>query len=227
MSTLINRAPDQLRGSGEFFDSFARDFDTLYDGKRNIVMRWVDRQFRSDMFGRFDRTFELLGDLRGRSVLDIGCGSGPYIQEALRRGADKITGIDPAEAMLQLVRERVANSSRPTADVTLLQGYFPQVTPARSHDCAIVMGVLDYVEDSVAFIRALRGTVSRGAAISFPSVHWLRSPIRRVRYRWRKCPLFLYTEADIRQIMRSAGVERYQIHKLPGAGMDFVVWMQP
>ena len=34
-----------------FFDSFAEAFDTIYDGKRNSLMQWIDRRFRSDELG--------------------------------------------------------------------------------------------------------------------------------------------------------------------------------
>jgi 2-polyprenyl-3-methyl-5-hydroxy-6-metoxy-1,4-benzoquinol methylase len=216
----------QTNGPGQFFDSFAREFDTFYDGKRNPFMRWVDHRFRSDMFARFDRTFVLLGELSRKSVIDIGCGSGPYIEEALRRGASRVTGIDAARSMLDLVRQRIARQAM-TAEIILLEGYFPHVTPTRSHDYGIVMGVMDYVKDATKFVEKLRLAVDIGAVVSFPSVHWLRSPVRRARYKWRRCPLFLYTEADIQRILRSAGVRRHQIHKLPGAGMDFVVWIEP
>jgi ubiquinone/menaquinone biosynthesis C-methylase UbiE len=212
-------------GSGEFFDSFSREFDTFYDGKRNSFMRWVDRRFRSDMFGRFDKTFALLGELNGKSVIDVGCGSGPYIEEALRRGATRVTGIDAAPSMLNLARRRIADQTT-TAEVTLLEGYFPTVAPIRCHDYGIVMGVMDYIENASDFVGALYRVVDVGAAISFPSMHWFRSPVRRARYKWRRCPLFLYTDAEIHAILRAAGVARYQIYKLPGAGMDFVVWIE-
>jgi cyclopropane fatty-acyl-phospholipid synthase-like methyltransferase len=213
------------RGSGDFFDSFAREFDTFYDGKRNLFMRWIDHQFRSDMFARFDKTFELLGDLAGRSILDVGCGSGPYMEEAIRRGATRVTGIDPARAMLDLAERRIA-AHRTNLQVTLVEGYFPRVSAETSHDVGIVMGVMDYVENASDFLVHLRHSVNVGAAVSFPSVHWFRSPVRRVRYRLRRCPLFLYEEVDIRALMDVSGISHYQIHKIPGAGMDFVVWIQ-
>jgi 2-polyprenyl-3-methyl-5-hydroxy-6-metoxy-1,4-benzoquinol methylase len=208
--------------SGKFFDSFAGDFDTIYDGKRNPVMQWVDRTFRPDMFERFRLSFLQLGDLTGKVVLDVGCGSGPYLQEALARGASRAIGIDPAQGMLRLARNRLAASgSLERAD--FLEGYFPAVRPAGQADVAIVMGVMDYVDNPVEFLVALRSTVREASVISFPSVHWMRSPLRRVRYRLRKCPLYLYSEVRLRTILSQAGVTDAEISKIPGAGMDYVV----
>jgi ubiquinone/menaquinone biosynthesis C-methylase UbiE len=78
------------RHAAKFFDSFAEAFDTIDYEKRNFFMRWVDRRFRSDMFIRFALSFEALGDLTEKSVLDIGCGSGPSVLEAPEsRGATR------------------------------------------------------------------------------------------------------------------------------------------
>ena len=211
--------------AGRFFNVFAGTFDTLYDGKRNRLMRAIDRRFRSDMFVRFAMTFEVLGDLKGRTVIDIGCGSGPYVLEALKRGAGHVTAVDPAPNMLDLARQRLDHAG--VSDrCTMVHGYFPQVslTPA---DHAIVMGVMDYIADPTAFLTALQPLVKRSAAVSFSSTHWARTPFRKFRYNLRKCPVFFYEEAQIRRICRTAGFREVQVVKIPGAGMDYHVCVKP
>src|SRR5215212_107953 len=42
----------------------------------------------------------LPADLRGRAVLDAGCGSGRYVLHALRRSARRVLGIDLSAEML-------------------------------------------------------------------------------------------------------------------------------
>jgi len=42
----------------------------------------------------------LPGHLRGRAVLDVGCGSGRYLLHVLRRGARRVLGVDLSAAML-------------------------------------------------------------------------------------------------------------------------------
>src|SRR5207253_8556951 len=143
-------------------------------------------------------------DLQGRTVLDIGCGSGPYIAEALCRGASGVVGIDPAPRMIDLARHRVANLGLQDK-VTLLEGYFPEVWPEEKQDYAIVMGVLDYIPDSEPMVRSILESVNRGAVISFPSRHWLRTPIRRARYNLRKCPVWFYDRSDVERIARFSG----------------------
>jgi ubiquinone/menaquinone biosynthesis C-methylase UbiE len=211
-----------MNSSGQFFDGFAEAFDTFYDGRRSATMQWVDQRFRRDMFVRFDLTFEFLGQLKGQRVLDVGCGSGPYIAEALKRGAAHVIGIDPAPGMLELARRRVSAIGMPDR-VQFLQGYFPQTCPAEPSEAAIVMGVMDYVEDPAAFLRGLRSVVSQRAALSFPSVHWFRTPLRRFRYRLRRCPVRFYTQDAIEALVREIGVRDFSLTKIPGAGLDYVL----
>ena len=209
-----------------FFNGFAETFDTIYDQKRNVFMRWVDCTFRSDMFIRYALTFEALGQLKESTVLDVGCGSGPYIIEAFKRGACRVTGVDPAPNMLSLVRQRLQQNGVGGDRCELLEGIFPDVN-VEPHDYVIVMGVMDYVADAQAFLNALRPLVKHLAVVSFPSEHWFRSPFRKVRYRLRRCPVYFYDDARIRRLSSAAGFTDIRIQKIPGAGMDFHVCLRP
>ena len=91
---------------------------------------------------------------------------------------------------------------------------------------------MDYVAEPVEFLQALRQCLSGGAmpgtaSVSFPSRHWLRGPLRKVRYRLRHCPLYLYDEPQIRDLGRQAGFRTTDVMKIPGAGMDFHVCLKP
>jgi predicted TPR repeat methyltransferase len=215
---------DEIRAA-TFFDRFAGSFDTLYDGKRNALMRWADRRWRRDMFIRYAWTFETLEPLTGKTVLDIGCGSGPYIIEALRRGASRVTGVDPAPTMLSLAQHRLVSDDM-TARVGLVEGYFPGAE-LEPHDYAVVMGVLDYIEAPDLFLAALKPLVRERAVVSFPSRHWFRTPFRRFRYRLRDCPVYFFDSARIEALAREAGFSTVEIRKIPGAGMDFHVCLVP
>lgn len=53
---------------------------------------------------------ELLGDVSGRRVLEIGCGDGSLAVELARRGA-RVTAIDASEAMIDAAQHRAATSA--------------------------------------------------------------------------------------------------------------------
>lgn len=212
----------QEKRVGAYFDRASITFDTFYDGKRNRAMQWIDQTFRSDMFGRFYRTFETLTPMAGKTVLDVGCGSGPYAAEAAVLGARRVLGIDLAGEMLSLAEARTRDKGvRDRCD--FVRGTFPQDAPRETFDYAMVMGVMDYVDTPVAFLQGLHGCIRSKAVLSFPSRHWFRTPLRQVRYRLKKCPVYFYDENEIRGHAAAAGFTRVSVEKLPGAGMDYFV----
>ncbi|MGD8718426.1 MAG: class I SAM-dependent methyltransferase [Candidatus Zixiibacteriota bacterium] len=214
-----NNESDDVRS---YFEGKGVTFDTLYGGRRNAVMRWLDRNFRSDIAERFRITFDAFGDLAGKSVLDVGCGSGPYIVEALERGARRVVGVDVSDNMLELARGRAVEMGA-SERVELVRADFATWPPPERYDVTIVMGVLDYVEDAEAFMARVAAATSFRAAVSFPSLSWWRSPIRKVRYWWKRCPLYLYGHRRVEELAGGCGARSFDVIKIPGAGMDYVV----
>jgi SAM-dependent methyltransferase len=79
------RAPD--------FDARAQHYDTL-------------RPQNDAWWSRFHALVEL-GDLRGRRILDIGCGTGQLASALVDQARAKVWGVDPSIEMLRVARERV------------------------------------------------------------------------------------------------------------------------
>jgi toxoflavin synthase len=52
--------------------------------------------------------FELVGDLMGRTVLDVACGEGFYTRQLRHRGAAKIVGVDLSPRMIELAHQQEA-----------------------------------------------------------------------------------------------------------------------
>ena len=211
--------------AGVFFDRFAETFDTFYEDQRSWWMRFIDKTFRRDMYIRFRRTFEQFDNLEGKTVLDIGCGSGVYVVEALRRGASHVVAVDPAPTMLELLEKRLRKADLEQR-CTIVQGTFPGVSLEPS-DHVMVMGVMDYVSDAESFMRGLRPVVLNSVALSFPSKHWIRTPLRKFRYKLRNCPVYFYDESRIQQLCEQAGFSQVDVYSIPGAGMDYHVCLRP
>jgi len=206
---------------GTYFDKAATTFDTFYDHKRSAFMQWVDSKFRSDVFERYRLTFEALEPLNNKSVLDVGCGSGPYVVEAARRGSKRAVGFDMAQNMIDLGRQR-ATATGVADKCEFLLGTFPEDSPQETFDYAIVMGVMDYISDPFAFLSTLAQLVRVRAVLSFPSKHWFRTPFRKIRYWLKRCPVYFYEPSQIEELLKAAGFSKINIEKVPGAGMDFV-----
>jgi hypothetical protein len=84
------------------------------------------------------------------------------------------------------------------------------------------MGVTDYVPDTAAFLRAVAKLVKRRAVLSFPSKHWFRTPVRKMRYWIKRCPVYFFDMGQIERLMTDAGFLHVSVEKIPGAGMDYV-----
>jgi 2-polyprenyl-3-methyl-5-hydroxy-6-metoxy-1,4-benzoquinol methylase len=218
----LNSQQNQGQKVGAYFDKAAVTFDTFYDHKRSLFMQWVDKKFRSDVFKRYNLTFETIEPLKDRTVLDIGCGSGPYVVEAARRGAKRVVGLDMAPGMLGLARQRTAAAGVGDKCEFVL-GTFPQDAPQEIFDYAIVMGVMDYIADPSSFLSSVVQQVQRCAMVSFPSKHWFRTPLRKVRYWLKRCPVYFYEPQQIEDLSKKAGFTGVKIIKIPGAGMDYFV----
>src|SRR2546426_5579018 len=81
----------------EYFQTTATRFASIYESPR-----LVDRIFRWDMYERFRRTLEECAPVGGRSVLDIGCGSGQYATALAASGAGEVVALDFATNLLQI-----------------------------------------------------------------------------------------------------------------------------
>ena len=46
------------------------------------------------------------GDLRGRRVLDVGCGTGRLVSRLVERYGCKVWGVDPEPEMVEVAREK-------------------------------------------------------------------------------------------------------------------------
>lgn len=213
---------------GRFFSDFARNWDELYGGKRNLFWRAFDHTFRRDIYERYQLTFEALGEnLTGASVLDVGCGSGIYCVEAARRGATKVIGVDVAHEMVALAAAHARNGGFAGTCEFVVSGFPPSPgipAFARTYDYGIVMGVMDYVVDAPRFLEALRPLVTRRVVLSFPGRHWLRAPMRRYRYQFlKRCDVYDYDEHSIGAACVAAGFSRVDLRRLEHSGICYIV----
>ena len=107
------------------------------------------------------RTFQhaIPHDLRGKSVLDIGCNAGFYSMEMKRRGADRVLGIDNDEGYLA--------QARFAAEVNRLDIEFREVSVydvaklGEKFDIVLFMGVLYHLRHPLLALDLLREHVVR------------------------------------------------------------------
>jgi len=144
-------------GARDFFEGYARDFDHIYEeGGKGPIARYIDTSLRKEMRIRFEKTFEALAPLKGRSLFDAGCGGGRYAIPAAKAGASEVLGIDFSETMLQLGREKAAAEG--VGDVCRFEvgDLLTYPIPEKSFDYAIAIGFFDYQKDPEAALKAAK-----------------------------------------------------------------------
>ena len=209
------------------FERDARSFDAIYRLERSPFWRWVNTTLRRAVFERYTITFEQAGDVRGKKILDVGCGSGVYSVDFARRGAGRVVGVDFSGNMLKLARQEAGQHG--VADrCEFIQADFLELDLKDRFDVSIAMGVFDYVPDQVAFLRKMVALTTGKVIVAFPGHSLLREPARRLRYRLSgKGEIYLYSREDVERIATEAGLHDREIIRIDSSGGVFVLVGRP
>ncbi|MEU9997174.1 class I SAM-dependent methyltransferase [Streptomyces sp. NPDC050848] len=105
-------------------------------------------------YGEVPSFLGLVGDVTGRSVLDLACGTGFYSREFKRRGAGEVFGVDISVEMIAAAREI---EQREPLGVTYEVGDVAELGALdRRFDIALAVQCLNYAEDIAAMERMCR-----------------------------------------------------------------------
>lgn len=216
------QATDQVTNNvGKFFHNYAADFDSLYGHteRRSPIGKWLDRKLRKTMFLRFEEALKNTAKPEIKSVLDVGCGPGRYLVEFKLQGKEA-TGIDMAGGMLAIAKN-VTNKVKGPGTVEFIESDYLSFNPGKQYDAACLMGFFDYIEKPEEIINKLKKDISKEFYASFPQADEPLSLQRRVRYKMRNCPLWLYTRQDVETILNNCGLQgKYEIKDF---GRDYYV----
>ncbi len=83
------------------------------------------------------------------TVLEIGCGTGYYTRDIVKR-AKHVIALDDSDTMLRIVRERLPEADR--AKVEFVRSEGTQYAPDEQVDIVMHIGVLDYVKEWEHFL---------------------------------------------------------------------------
>jgi len=201
-----------------YWSDRASAFDHLY--ALPPLERLLNRILRQAVYQRFALTLEHAGDLQGKRVLDIGCGSGRYAVELARGGAAEVVGIDFSAEMLRLAEELAAREG--LADRTrFVRADFDEFDDPAGFDVVIAIGFFDYVPDPAAALAHARALTRGRFLASFPAPAFPRALLRRIRYGRRGVRLTFYRPDEVRRLAGGASFGTVQV--LPLASGSFLV----
>lgn len=207
----------------DYWNKIASDFDAIYSGEKSLLRRALDRWFRRDIYERFDWVMNRAGDLDGKTVCDIGCGSGRFVAALAERSAVHVTGVDVAPEMLRLAAELVEHE-KVTDRCDLVLGDILDLKLDRSFDLTIAIGFWDYIPDPTERLARIRG-VTRGKFLSAWPRKWTwRAPIRKLRLRLLGCPVYFFSRTDVERYLSGAG---FRVLRVDVVGKLFCVEAEP
>jgi SAM-dependent methyltransferase len=196
-----SNATDLVR---DHFRQKASSFDALYD-EEHLLQRTV----RPGLLKRRDFAIDVVGQYDQPRVLDIGGGSGRVGELALHAGAREYVNADITQEMLDLSKQRLARFGD---KVKLVHGDFLTAPLEGKFDVVLALGFFDYQSDAHVFVRRIADLTSGSAVASFPRWNWLKGPVRKLRYEViNNCPIFDYTERELRFLFGGAGFGRVLI----------------
>lgn len=114
--------------------------------------RYFDDQTGDQMSGQrtniYRHIFDVLdGYKKPGSLLDLGCGCGFFLKEAVERGW-KVSGVDPSEKSIAYARSVVGD--------TVICGTLDNVSTDRKFDAITLINVLDHMTDAFRQIQKVR-----------------------------------------------------------------------
>ncbi|WP_455816672.1 tRNA 5-methoxyuridine(34)/uridine 5-oxyacetic acid(34) synthase CmoB [Pseudomonas cerasi] len=122
----------------------------------------IDTEWRSDW--KWDRVLPHISSLAGRTVLDVGCGSGYHMWRMLGAGANLVVGIDPMQLFLcqfEAVRKLLGNDQR----AHLLPLGIEQLPELKAFDTVFSMGVLYHRRSPLDHLFQLKNQLVSGGEL--------------------------------------------------------------
>ncbi len=112
----------------------------------------IDAEWRSDL--KWNRILSALGDLKGRRILDVGCGNGYYMFRAAAHEPDAIIGFDPSVVFYLAFEMFQRYLQRPQLQYELL-GVEELDVFDRAFDIAMCMGIVYHHRSPIPILNRL------------------------------------------------------------------------
>jgi tRNA (mo5U34)-methyltransferase len=127
----------------------------------------IDTEWRSDW--KWQRIASHLAPLEGRTILDVGCGSGYHMWRMLGAGAHRVVGVDPSRlflAQFQAFKQYAQSGEEQPLKIDLLPLKMEDVPrPLKAFDTTFSMGVLYHRKSPIDHLAELKDTLKPGGQL--------------------------------------------------------------
>jgi 2-polyprenyl-6-hydroxyphenyl methylase/3-demethylubiquinone-9 3-methyltransferase len=149
----------------ELFDTFTRD--DWWDPKGKQAALHKINPLRFEYF--LSRTRHIIGEIKGKRVLDVGCGGGVLSERFADAGA-LVTGIDPSPAAIEVAKEH-AEESGLKIDYRLIALSKLLSAGKEPYEAVILSEVLEHTDDLKGLIRDACKLLKEGGVFLFSTIN--------------------------------------------------------
>ena len=132
--------------------------------------RWActyDRQVNPLIMLEENITLEVIGEVRGKRILDLGCGTGRYCALLAERGAS-VVGLDPSPQMLAYAKQKAAT----LGNIDLRDGTIDNMDfPSDHFDLVVSALAFSHLPDLKSTLQACVRVLKNGGRIIISDIH--------------------------------------------------------
>jgi tRNA (mo5U34)-methyltransferase len=165
-STVLDNADDAEALNAEI-KSGLQQLSPWRKGPFQFFNTHIDTEWRSDW--KWQRIASHLAPLEGRTILDVGCGSGYHMWRMLGAGAYRVVGVDPSRlflAQFQAFKQYAQLGQDKPLNIDLLPLKMEDVPrPLKAFDTTFSMGVLYHRKSPIDHLAELKDTLKPGGQL--------------------------------------------------------------
>lgn len=210
----MRSSDDDAVASGlERFDQHVFRWERILSGTGPPHIRLWNRFVRRNVRVRFERTFLLAGRLAGRSVADLGAGTGEYCVRAIEHGASTVLAVDSAAGMIRRL-SKLRDERQFGGRIYPLLADVNALPIVGGFDLVILNGVFDYTSDPTRVMSEAARICDGIMVASFPRYWAFRAPIRKRYWRRQGLDTFYFTRKRVAEVFGAVDARPLSIDRI-------------
>ena len=152
----------------------------MYD---KLAKEYHDKRRKKSPYNEYTEmpmTLKLLGNVKGKKILDLGCGSGIYVKELIKKGA-KIKAMDISSELIKIARQE-----NPKIEFKI--GSISKKLPYKKGEFDIVLGalVMHYIDNWTPAFKEIKRVLKPKGLFVFSTENPFRTAVKRIAYKGKK-----------------------------------------
>lgn len=187
---------------------------TIYSNKNSLktsLLEKIASRFRGLLKKRLEVTEKLVSPyIKGKTVIDLGCGSGILIEKLLQYEPKKIIGVDIAKSAVKAAKNNIIKTKEGRKVKFICTDVRKDVKILKDGDIIIGVGFIDYFnnEELSSLFRNLK---DKKFLFSFPEkIFSVREILHRIYLTLASCPgSYKYSKLEMNSLLKKAGIKNW------------------